>query len=90
MLELQYLEHLASRPLDSDWLHSKYEAFPRFNDVGPLGPHLYTPSATLLRDLYDDFFEEHRSEIKQPTAMLTGSAQSARSTLLGISSSSTR
>ena len=70
MLELQYLEELASRTLD-DWLHLKYEAFPRFDDVGPLGPNLYTPSAPLLRDLYDDFVDEHRAEINQHTAMLT-------------------
>jgi hypothetical protein len=70
MLELQYLEQLASHTLD-DWVHLKYEAFPRFDDVGPLGPHLYTPSATLLRDLYDDFIDEHHAEINQHTAMLT-------------------
>ncbi|KIM37653.1 hypothetical protein M413DRAFT_49570, partial [Hebeloma cylindrosporum] len=69
-LELQYLEQLAIRTLD-DWFRLKYEAFPRFDDIGPLGPHLYTPSATLLRDLYDDFVDEHRTEINQHTAMLT-------------------
>ena len=69
-LELQYLEHLATNSLD-DWLQHKYHAFPQFNDTSPIGPHLYTPSATMCRNLYDNFIDAHRDEINQHTAMLT-------------------
>ncbi|KIM48835.1 hypothetical protein M413DRAFT_59520 [Hebeloma cylindrosporum] len=72
LLELQYLESLAERSL-KPWLQQeKWEAFPRYDDHGPLGPHLYTPCSTLCRDVYDGFMEDHRDEINQHTAMLTG------------------
>lgn len=69
-LELQYLEHLATNTLD-DWLQHEYHAFPRFDDISAIGPHLYTPSATMCRNLYDNFIDKHRDEINQHTAMLT-------------------
>jgi hypothetical protein len=70
MMELQYLNHLASFAL-SGWLGQKFAAFPRFDDCGALGPHLYTPHATLCRNFYDNFIDEHYAEINQHTAMLT-------------------
>ena len=70
MTELQYLNHIASFALDG-WVGRKFAAFPCFNDLGPLGPHLYTPHATLCRNFYDNFIDEHRAEINQYTAMLT-------------------
>ena len=69
-LELQYLEHLATDDL-GEWLQHKYHAFPPFNDVTPIGPHLYTPCATTCRNFYDNFIDEHHDEINQHTAMLT-------------------
>ena len=70
MMELQYLNHLSSFALNG-WLGQKFAAFPRFDDLGPLGPRLYTPHATLCRNFYDNFIDEHRTEINQHTAMLT-------------------
>jgi len=71
LLELQYLEYLASLPLDS-FMGTKYNSFPRYDDVTMTGPHLYSPTSTLCRDLYDRFIEEHYQEINQYTAMLPG------------------
>ena len=71
LLELQYLENLADRILKAWLQREKWDAFPRYDDRGPLGPHLYTPSSTLCRDVYDGFMEDHRDEINQHTAMLT-------------------
>ena len=70
MMELQYLDHIASFALDG-WLGQKFLAFPRFDDLSPLGPHLYTPHANLCRNFYDNFIDEHRADINQHTAMLS-------------------
>ena len=70
MMELQYLDNIASFALDG-WLGQKFPAFPRFDDISPLGPRLYTPHANLCRNFYDNFIDEHRAEINQHTAMLS-------------------
>ena len=70
LMELQYLKHISSFALDG-WFGQKFAAFPRFDDLSPQGPHLYTPCAALCRNFYDNFIDEHRAEINQHTAMLT-------------------
>ena len=50
----------------------KYKSFLPFYDTSPLGFHGFVPNAAYLRDIYDDFMEEHRHEIDQMAAMTSG------------------
>lgn len=45
--------------------------FPQFDNVSEEGYHGYVPSGQWLRDVYDQFIEEHRMDITQHMAMLT-------------------
>lgn len=70
-LHLQYLEFLARRRFTlGDWLGKKYESFLPFDDRTSKGRHGFVPSSPWLRDVYDEFIEEHQHEINQQTAML--------------------
>jgi hypothetical protein len=70
-LHLQYLDFLVIRQMDQH-MGVKYKSFLPFNDTSPLGFHGFVPSAAYLRDIYDDFMEEHRHEIDQMAAMTSG------------------
>jgi len=50
----------------------KYKSFLSFDNTSPCGFHGFVPSAAYLRDIYDDFMEEHRHEIDQMAAMTSG------------------
>ena len=70
---LQYLQAILSRCLRTapSIAHPmKYVGFPEFSDSSPEGPNNYTPSSQLLRDVYDNFIEQHEAELDQHTAML--------------------
>ncbi|KAH6901944.1 hypothetical protein BKA70DRAFT_1568128 [Coprinopsis sp. MPI-PUGE-AT-0042] len=71
-LELQYLQHLASREITfSDWSGPLYDTFPAFDDKGPNGRHGYIPSGDWLRDMYDSYIETHSQAIDQHMALLS-------------------
>lgn len=67
---LQYLEHIYARQLDK-WTGKKYDAFPSFDDRGPKGRHGFVPGGEWLRDMYDQFVEEHGVEMDKFTALLS-------------------
>ncbi|EKM74042.1 hypothetical protein AGABI1DRAFT_16655, partial [Agaricus bisporus var. burnettii JB137-S8] len=70
-LHLRYLEFLARRQFTlGDLLGRKYETFLPFDDRSPKGRHGFVPSSPWLRDVYDEFIENHQHEINQQTAML--------------------
>jgi hypothetical protein len=70
-LHLQYLKFLAKRPINS-YIGVKYKSFLPFDDTSPHGFHGFVPSAAYLRDIYDDFMEEHQHEIDQMAAITLG------------------
>ena len=70
-LRLQYYQYLSSRKILDGFLDRKYEAFPNFDDTSANGPHGFTPSARWLRDMYDNYVEQHRDHFNQHTAMLS-------------------
>ena len=70
-LHLQYLNWLAECRGLNDWLGIRYKAFLPYADRSPDGYAGFVPSAQWLRDIYDDFIEEHRAEFDQHMAMLT-------------------
>jgi len=71
-LHLQYLDFLAHRcqALDRFTL-VKYKSFLPFDDRSPDGYHGFVPSSQWLRDVYDNFIEEHRHDFNQHMGMLT-------------------
>jgi hypothetical protein len=69
-LHLQYLEFLSEHTLAS-WAGEKYKSFLAYHDRSPDGPHGFVPSAQWLRDLYDNFIEDHRPDFNQHMGMLT-------------------
>ena len=72
LLHLQYLDWLVERYHINNWMGKKFAAFLPYEDHSPDGYAGFSPSAVWLRDVYDGFMEEHRSEIHQHTAMLIG------------------
>ncbi|GLB45297.1 putative essential for the formation of DNA replication focal centers [Lyophyllum shimeji] len=72
-IHLQYLHTLAASPLlsHSQFNHTKFKPFLPFDDRSPDGFHGFIPSAQWLRDVYDQFIEEHADQFNQHTAMLT-------------------
>ncbi|EKM78169.1 hypothetical protein AGABI1DRAFT_101427 [Agaricus bisporus var. burnettii JB137-S8] len=72
-LHLQYLHYLVSlRQTLHAYLGRKYESFLPFDDVTPRGHHGFTPGSEWLRDMYDNFIEEHQHDFNQHMSMLTG------------------
>jgi hypothetical protein len=69
-LQLQYLDLLAHRTLDG-WSGQKYTAFLPFDNKSSHGLHGFVPGATWIRDMYDHYIEEHKSDFNQHTAMLS-------------------
>ena len=69
MLHLQYLQALAVGSHMKSWLHQTYPPFPKFEDTSDDGYHGFVPSAQWLRDIYDEFIEEHQNDLVQHTAM---------------------
>ncbi|KAG6875262.1 hypothetical protein C0992_004529 [Termitomyces sp. T32_za158] len=70
-LHLSYLHEIAERGT-GPFLDKKYKSFPPFHDQSSDGLHGFVPSAQWLRDMYDKFVAEHRLDLNQHTAMLTG------------------
>ncbi|KAF8075929.1 hypothetical protein FPV67DRAFT_1396848, partial [Lyophyllum atratum] len=72
-IHLRYLQTLAQPSLFTTGpLAQKFKPFLPFNDRSSDGYHGFVPSSQWLRDVYDTFIEEHRSDFNQHTAMLTG------------------
>jgi hypothetical protein len=71
-LHLQYLQAIAAGSKMKQWLQKTYSPFPKFEDSSDDGFHGFVPSAQWLRDMYDNFIEEHRGELEQHTAMRSG------------------
>jgi len=70
-LHLQYVDCLVSRKGLAQWRGQKYKSFLPFDNTSDDGLHGYVPSAQWLRDIYDNYIEEHRDELNQHMAMLT-------------------
>jgi hypothetical protein len=70
-LELQYLHALASRRGMSEWQEQTSDAFLPFCDNSSKGPNGFVPSSQWLRDIYDQFIEQHQDELNQHTALLS-------------------
>ena len=70
-LHVQYLNWLTERRGLSSWIGLWYKPFLPYDDRTPDGFGGFVPSAQWLRDIYDDFIEEHRAEFEQHTAMLS-------------------
>ncbi|KAL6304628.1 hypothetical protein BKA93DRAFT_718075, partial [Sparassis latifolia] len=72
-LHLQYLQFLQGRRIIAEWPRDQiFLPFLPFDDTSLDGFHGFVPSSQWLRDMYDQFMEEHASEINQHTAMLSG------------------
>jgi hypothetical protein len=75
-LQLQYKQSIYAQAQASETLTNRnmvFPDFPEFNDRSPSGYHGYTPSSQLLRDVFDNFVEDHKNEINQHTSMLPAS-----------------
>jgi hypothetical protein len=70
-LQLQYLQSIAWGHSISDWRQQTFKAFLPFEDPSDDGYHGFIPSAQWLRDMYDDFIEEHDQDFNQHRALLT-------------------
>ncbi|KAF8056942.1 hypothetical protein FPV67DRAFT_1637573 [Lyophyllum atratum] len=70
-LHLQYLHSLAQRRGVSMWRGQKFKSFLPFEDTSPDGLHAFIPSSQWLRDMYDQFIEQHKDAFNQHTAMLS-------------------
>ncbi len=72
-IHLQYLQHLYGRRSISGSLTGPqtFPAFLPFDDISPDGYRGFVPGALWLRDMYDNFMEEHTADIDQHTAMLS-------------------
>ena len=70
-LHLQYLDFLAHCCQDlAKFTNIKYKSFLSFDDTSPDGYHGFVPSSQWLRDVYDNFIEEHRHDFNQHMGML--------------------
>lgn len=73
VLHLQYLHFIHDRQQVAAWPASKsFSPFLSFTDHSSDGYFGYVPGAQWLRDMFDNFAEEHNKYIEQHTAMLTG------------------
>jgi hypothetical protein len=70
MIQLQYLRYLSSRKSNGSLAGRIYQTFLPFDDAGPNGPCGFVPSATWLRDVYDNYIESKSHHINQHTSML--------------------
>ncbi|RDB16051.1 hypothetical protein Hypma_003473 [Hypsizygus marmoreus] len=70
-LHVQYLHELVTRQGLAEWRGKKFIDFLPFDDRSLQGPHGFTPSPRWLRDMYDKLIEEHSSDFRQHTAMLS-------------------
>jgi hypothetical protein len=70
-LHLQYLHWLTECQSMNKWMGVKYKAFLPYEDRSPEGFGGFVPSSQWLRDVYDDFIEEHHPQFDQHTAMLS-------------------
>jgi hypothetical protein len=68
-IQLQYLQHISSRPLDL-WNGQTYLSFLPFDDRSSRGLHGYVPSGQYLRDLYDRYIEQHGHYFDRHTSLL--------------------
>lgn len=66
---LQYLEFLKAGVALSQWRGQTFPPFGAFTDLNGYGG--FVPSAHYLRDLYDDFIEQHEAELSQAISMLS-------------------
>lgn len=69
-LQLQYLQHLASRRGIDVWMNAQYRRFPSYDDTGPMGPCGFVPSGAWFCMVYKRFMDRHIAEIQQFIAML--------------------
>lgn len=70
MIQLQYLRYLSSRKSNGSLAGRIYQTFLPFGDTSPNGPCGFVPSATWLRDVYDNYIESKSHHINQHTSML--------------------
>ncbi|PPR01416.1 hypothetical protein CVT24_006209 [Panaeolus cyanescens] len=72
---LQYLDHLVEhRSVErrsQQRSNKTFQIFPSFDDRTSNGPMSFVPSAQWLRDMYDQFIEDHRQDINQHMSMLS-------------------
>lgn len=70
-LQLQYLQSIAEGFNFANWNGQKFDAFLPFENSSDDGYHGFVPSGRWLRDMYDDFVEEHNQDHNQHRSMLS-------------------
>ncbi|KAF9529747.1 hypothetical protein CPB83DRAFT_882672 [Crepidotus variabilis] len=70
-LHAQYLNYLSSRLGVDTWRGRKYKSFLAFENLTDEGYHGYVPGSQWLRDMYDNFIEDHRQDFNQHMGMLS-------------------
>ncbi|KAJ7024459.1 hypothetical protein C8F04DRAFT_1270258 [Mycena alexandri] len=71
-MQLSYLSTISRTKGISQWRSQKLKSFRPFDDKSSEGYHGFVPSSQWLRDLFDNFIEEHGHEFDQHTALLEG------------------
>ncbi|KAJ7099007.1 ribonuclease H-like domain-containing protein [Mycena epipterygia] len=70
-LQLQYLQSIAEGLSFANWTGQKFDACLPFENSSDDGYHGFVPSGQWLRDMYDDFIEEHNQDYNQHRSMLS-------------------